>query len=129
MCADKFVVEISVGVCRTVSGDQQSGAVEIGCVYGCKLDLYGPLGKLTFDHGSIALANSVPIDGFGIGSGTSARQGCNEFTIPFNRQQLADYLSVDRSAMSNELCKMRNEGILYFDKNRFILKQANGKEQ
>ena len=62
-------------------------------------------------------------------SGQAAMQGCNEFTIPFNRQQLADYLSVDRSAMSNELCKMRNEGILYFDKNRFILKQANGKEQ
>ena len=34
--------------------------------------------------------------------------------IPFNRQQLADYLSVDRSAMSNELCKMRNEGLLEF---------------
>lgn len=43
------------------------------------------------------------------------------FTIPFNRQQLADFLSVDRSAMSNELCKMRNEGLLEFDKNHFKL--------
>lgn len=43
--------------------------------------------------------------------------------IPFNRQQLADYLSVDRSAMSNELGKMRDEGMIEFDKNRFILKQ------
>ncbi len=43
------------------------------------------------------------------------------FTIPFNRQQLADYLSVDRSAMSNELCKMRDEGLLEFEKNRFRL--------
>ena len=43
------------------------------------------------------------------------------FTIPFNRQQLADFLSVDRSAMSNELCKMRNEGILEFKKNKFRL--------
>ena len=41
--------------------------------------------------------------------------------IPFNRQQLADYLSVDRSAMSNELCKMRDEGLLEFEKNRFKL--------
>ena len=44
------------------------------------------------------------------------------FTIPYNRQQLADYLSVDRSAMSNELCKLRDEGILEFRKNSFTLK-------
>lgn len=43
------------------------------------------------------------------------------FTIPFNRQQLADFLSVDRSAMSNELCKMRNEGLIRFEKNYFEL--------
>lgn len=43
------------------------------------------------------------------------------FVIPFNRQQLADFLSVDRSAMSNELCKMRNEGLLTFHKNVFEL--------
>lgn len=43
------------------------------------------------------------------------------FSIPFNRQQLADFLSVDRSAMSNELCKMRAEGLLEFQKNRFKL--------
>ncbi len=43
------------------------------------------------------------------------------FTIPFNRQQLADFLSVDRSAMSNELCKMRDEGLLEFEKNCFKL--------
>ena len=51
----------------------------------------------------------------------SKRQNSNSFSIPFNRQQLADYLSVDRSAMSNELCKMRNEGKITFDKNRFTL--------
>lgn len=45
----------------------------------------------------------------------------NSFTIPFNRQQLADFLSVDRSAMSNELCKMRDEGLLIFKKNEFTL--------
>jgi CRP-like cAMP-binding protein len=44
-------------------------------------------------------------------------------TIPFNRQQLADYLSVDRSAMSNELCKMRDEGLLEFERNRFKLRE------
>ena len=49
------------------------------------------------------------------------KQGSPRLTIPFNRQQLADFLSVDRSAMSNELCKMRDEGMLEFNKNNFIL--------
>lgn len=49
------------------------------------------------------------------------KRNSGSFSIPFNRQQLADFLSVDRSAMSNELCKMRDEGLLEFDKNRFKL--------
>ena len=49
------------------------------------------------------------------------KQNTASFTIPFNRQQLADFLSVDRSAMSNELCKMRDDGLLEFDKNQFKL--------
>ena len=50
------------------------------------------------------------------------KQNSAYITIPFNRQQLADYLSVDRSAMSNELCKMRDDGLLEFEKNRFKLR-------
>lgn len=42
-----------------------------------------------------------------------------EFRIPFNRQELADYLCVDRSALSAELGKLRREGILDYEKNRF----------
>ena len=53
------------------------------------------------------------------------RHNSSNFTIPFNRQQLADFLSVDRSAMSNELCKMRDEGLLEFDKNAFRLLYRN----
>ena len=49
------------------------------------------------------------------------RQNSSSFSIPFNRQQLADFLSVDRSAMSNELCKMRGEGLREVEKNRFVL--------
>ncbi len=45
----------------------------------------------------------------------------NRFSISFNRQELADYLSVDRSAMSAELGRMRDEGLLKFEKNRFEL--------
>lgn len=43
----------------------------------------------------------------------------NKFSIRFNRQELADYLCVDRSAMSKELCKLRDNGILKFNKNNF----------
>lgn len=54
-------------------------------------------------------------------SDEAKRQRSSSFSIPFNRQQLADFLSVDRSAMSNELCRMRDEGLLEFEKNRFVL--------
>lgn len=58
-------------------------------------------------------------------SAQAAKQHSNTFTIPFNRQQLADYLSVDRSAMSNELCKLRDQGLLTFHKNSFTLSQSS----
>ncbi len=48
--------------------------------------------------------------------------GTYEFDIPFSRQQLADYLAVDRSGLSIELGKMRDEGLLDFRKNHFVLK-------
>lgn len=51
-------------------------------------------------------------------------QGEFQFEIPFNRQQLADYLCVDRSAMSNELSKMQKEGLLSYNKNVFCLKET-----
>ena len=48
----------------------------------------------------------------------------SSFSIPFDRQGLADYLSVDRSAMSAVLSKLRSEGIINFRKNKFeLLKQ------
>lgn len=55
-------------------------------------------------------------------SAQSIRAGSPEFTIPFNRQQLADYLSVDRSAMSTELSRLQKDGLLSFSRNHFILK-------
>ncbi len=51
----------------------------------------------------------------------SAKAGSTSFRIPFDRQGLADYLNLDRSALSKELGKMRDEGILDFHKNKFIL--------
>ena len=49
----------------------------------------------------------------------SRRAGSPYFDIPFDRQQLADYLAVDRSAMSAELGRMRDEGIIEYNKNSF----------
>jgi CRP-like cAMP-binding protein len=45
----------------------------------------------------------------------------NSFEIPLNRNELADFLNVDRSAMSRELSRMRNDGLINFYKNRFTL--------
>ena len=46
--------------------------------------------------------------------------------IPFDRQQFADYLNVDRSALSKELGKMKKDGLISFEKNRFeLLKSEN----
>lgn len=47
--------------------------------------------------------------------------GSASFAIPFNRQQLADYLGVDRSAMSAELSRMRKDGLIAYRKNEFHL--------
>ena len=52
------------------------------------------------------------------------KTGSSTFTIPFNRQQLADFLSVDRSAMSAELCRMRDDGLLRFNRNSFTLMES-----
>ena len=55
-------------------------------------------------------------------SSEAQRLGKYEFDIPFSRQQLADYLAVERSGLSLELGKMRSEGLLDFHKSHFVLK-------
>lgn len=55
-------------------------------------------------------------------SAEAQRLGTYEFDIPFSRQQLADYLAVERSGLSQELGKMRGEGLLDFHKSHFVLK-------
>lgn len=54
-------------------------------------------------------------------SSESVKQGSRQLTIPFDRQQMADYLNVERSALSKELGRMQKEGILTFHKNEFHL--------
>lgn len=56
-------------------------------------------------------------------------KGGRDFDIPHNRQELAEYLCVDRSAMSSELGKMRAEGILDFQKNHFVLHDQGAGER
>ena len=54
-------------------------------------------------------------------SSQALKSGCSSFDIPFDRQELADYLAVDRSAMSAALARMKNEGLLKFKHHHFEL--------
>ena len=56
-------------------------------------------------------------------SAESIKAGSAMFEIPFNRQQLAEYLAVDRSAMSIELSRLQKKGFLTYHKNIFHLKE------
>ena len=55
-------------------------------------------------------------------SAEAQRRGAVEFDIPFSRQQLADFLGVERSGLSRELGKMKQDGLLDFHKSHFVLK-------
>ena len=55
----------------------------------------------------------------------AVQNGSLRFSIPFNRQQLADYLGVDRSAMCGELSRMQKEGLLKYRKSDFELRSEN----
>ena len=49
------------------------------------------------------------------------RENSRSFSIPYSRQQLADYLCVDRSALSHELSSLREQGVINYKKNSFEL--------
>lgn len=55
----------------------------------------------------------------------SAVNKSSSFDIQLNRQQLADYLNVERSAMCAELSRMQNDGLIKYEKNHFTLVQNN----
>ena len=55
-------------------------------------------------------------------------RGSNNFTIPFDRQELADYLGVERSAMSAELSRMRQEGLVDYKKSWFRVQRSNAED-
>lgn len=57
----------------------------------------------------------------------AARSG--SFRIPYNRQELADYLNVERSAMSAELSKLQRDGIVRFHKNEFELLREKSQQE
>ena len=54
-------------------------------------------------------------------SSESIRQHSSYFDVPFDRQQLADFLNAERSALSGELSKLKKEGIIDYQKNHFRL--------
>ena len=51
----------------------------------------------------------------------SLQKHSNEFDIPFDRQHLADYLNLERSALSKELGKMQRDGLILVRKNHFVI--------
>jgi len=57
-------------------------------------------------------------------SAEAQRQGRLSFDIPYDRQQLADYLCVERAAMSAELSRLQKQGLLTTNKNHFILQSV-----
>lgn len=52
---------------------------------------------------------------------TAKKIGKNSFDIPFDRQELADFLTVDRSGLSSEISKLKKEGIIESNKKHFTL--------
>ena len=54
-------------------------------------------------------------------SAMAQKQNRDRFAHPFSRQELADYLSVERSGLSVELSKMRREGLIDYHKNHVTL--------
>ena len=60
-------------------------------------------------------------------SAESIRQSSLSFDIPFDRQQLADYLCIDRAAMSTEISKLQKEGVIKTNRKHFELTACNMK--
>ena len=54
-------------------------------------------------------------------SAEAQQLGTYEFDVPFSRQQLADYLGVERSGLSLELGKMKKDGLLEYHRSHFVL--------
>jgi len=51
----------------------------------------------------------------------SVRQGSRRISVPYTRQELADFLAVDRSAMCTQLTRMQNDGLIKYDRHHFEL--------
>ena len=58
---------------------------------------------------------------------SAVRNGSTEFDIPFDRQQMADYLNVERTALSKELSRMKDDDLIKYRKNHFTVLGTNEK--
>ena len=57
----------------------------------------------------------------------TGKRGTDTVTVPFSREELASFLCVNRSALSHELSKMEQEGLITFRKNEFTLRKRQGR--
>lgn len=96
----------------------------IGCVYASQVTanlLQNVVQKNIFQMKKLHIINQKKIREKLIALLIELRNDTNEVLLPFNRQGLADYLGVERSALSREMCKMQEENIIKFHKNRIII--------
>lgn len=110
-----------------LAADKLTGGCPSGCAYHVRLsgNLLGLLArKNLFLSGKMELITPKSIRArlLAYFSAQAVRSGGHSFDIPFNRQELADFLAVDRSALSNELSKMRRDGLILCKKNHVRLK-------
>lgn len=61
-------------------------------------------------------------------SSLSQKSNSNYFYLPYSKTDLASFLGVDRSAMSTELTRMKNEGLIDFDGRQFQIKKIKKTE-
>ena len=54
-------------------------------------------------------------------SSEAMKANSSTFCIPFNRQELSDFLAVDRSALSTEIGKLKKSGVIACSKNKFTI--------
>ena len=72
------------------------------------------------DRIEIIRIKSVRVKVLGYLSTFAAKRG-RSFMIPFNREEMADYLCVERSALSHELMRMKQDGLIDYHRNKFTL--------
>ena len=120
---------------RAGDSTEVMGLVVSGCVLVIQEDLWGHRNILSKCHtgdffGEPYAASPGAVLNVSVVADTaeSIRHSSLSFDIPFDRQQLADYLCIDRAAMSTEISKLQKEGYIKTNRNHFELTVCNNSD-